>query len=399
MNVFCVLLLFLIPSLVYGQNASERLTETGFENIREVCCDDTVYASIEDPTYRGVFRGPGVVLNVLRSVYPSANVFNLVIKEDNKGRVAIEAINDDGAWSVDVSYDSRLIEKKLDDLCGDDMQSKSYGKINIIMYPIVSLDNHLLYKLFSYGVLIAPSVETTLWKGNHVVLQPIIPLFNNYDFFEETANRHVQIGSLNIQQDFTANAKWWGRLSAGFFHYNYLGLNLEAGRHFTKAFDCGVELSLARWQDMNSGVLKIADDNLFGALLKMNYYHSETSLDLGLTMGRFLYGDYGVRGDLGCRFGEYFIGVYATLTGGEHNAGFNFSIPMSGKKQKRMGFVSVRIPESFDWEYSMSSNFDWKDKNCGKTVEVKAAKDKAAHYWEADYIKEYLKKFLNGEVD
>jgi hypothetical protein len=112
-----------------------------------------------------------------------------------------------------------------------------------------------------------------------------------------------------------------------------------------------------------------------------------------------MYGDYGGRLDGICHFGEYSIGLYGIYTGGEYNGGFHFSIPVAGKVQRRMGDVSFRIPEFFDWEYSMVSNYDWADKNCGETVEPLPARNRSANYWQARYVQTYLQKYLNGEVE
>lgn len=44
-------------------------------------------------------------------------------------------------------------------------------------------------------------------------------------------------------------------------------------------------------------------------------------------VGRYLYGDYGLRGDCTRHFGEYAVGVYAMYVEGEVNGGFHFAIP------------------------------------------------------------------------
>ena len=382
-----------------AQNTGGCLQRLGFENVKVAAVDDTVYATFEDPAYRGTFRGAAIAVKVLGKEFPATKNVELAVKEYGVDRIAVHASRLDERWRVNVDYNTKSISDNLELLSEDRVSNSSFGKINVTMYPIVSLDNHLLYKMFSYGVMIAPAVETTLWKGNHIVVQPIVPLLNNYDKpIENSVNSHFQLGSVNIQQDMINNGKGWIKVSGGFFHYNYVGIAADCGIHLDRNWDLGLQTSVTRWHDMNDNVLIMERENHYSALLNLNYYEPYSSLQFGVQGGRYIYGDYGLRFDVTCRYGEYCIGVYGTYTGGEENAGFNFSIPLGPKKQKRTGWVSVRLPESFDWEYSMSSNYGWVDKKCGKVLEMNGGRDKAAHYWQAKYIQNYLQKVLDGDV-
>ena len=71
------------------------------------------------------------------------------------------------------------------------------------------------------------------------------------------------------------------------------------------------------------------------AALKASVYEPRFNLQFDLQAARYLYGDYGVRGDCTRHFGEYAIGVYGMYTDGEINGGFHFAIPLPGKKWSR----------------------------------------------------------------
>ncbi|MCR5313937.1 MAG: hypothetical protein K6E54_09955 [Bacteroidaceae bacterium] len=397
----CVLLLIsVLPIRCFSQNSVSSLCDLGFENVKVMCVSDTVFASVEDPTYRGTFRGAAVALQSLAKSYPDMSNFELVFEENQIDVLAVHGNVEDGKWNVDVDYDTKEIAVYTDRVSEDSVANKSVGKIDVTLYPMVSLINTLTYKLFRYSVSFAPAIETSLWKGNHIILQPIIPLVNNYEpELEDSENRYFQIGSTNIQQDLIDNGKMWAKISAGFFHYNYLGCNAVVGAHLNRYFDISAFSSVVRLQDLNTGLLRVRDENYYSALVKLSYFEPYFSVGVDVTAGRFLFGDYGVRLDATCRFGEYCIGGYGILTGGEHNAGFHFSIPFAGKKQKRNKYLSVRLPESFDWEYSMEANYGWAEKRCGETVEIKGGRNRAQHYWQARYIELYLQKCLNGDVD
>jgi len=408
-----VLIMFAIfnCSSCLAQNPESKLKELGFENVDLTCIGDTMYLSVEDPVYRGTFRGAGVALKNLSLLCPSIHCYDVVVKEDNVDKYALSAQIENGHWRVEVDYNSsrvnEIIRSNMNTGKAVRNYNKSVGKVNVTFYPIISFSNKVTYKLFTYGVMLAPAIETSLWKGNRVVVQPILPLFDNYDVFDNYdwyGERlgdfsHFQLGSVTIQQDLADNAKWWGRVYAGFFHYNNLGLNADFGYHLNDRIDIGVKASATRWQDLNDGKLWVEDDVKYSAILSLSYYEPKTSTELKVTGGRYLYGDYGARLDGICHFGEYSIGLYAIYAGDEYNGGFHFSIPVAGKAQKRMGFVSLRVPEFFDWEYSLVNNYEWSGKRCGQMVEPLPARNRSGNYWQARYVQSYLLKYLNGEVE
>ena len=131
-------------------------------------------------------------------------------------------------------------------------------------------------------------------------------------------------------------------------------------------------------------------------MAKADYYEHHSKLQLELQAGRFLYGDYGGRFDVTRHFSEYAIGVYAILTGGEHNFGFHFAIPMGGKRQRRNGFVRVRLPEYFNLEYSMQSYFKYWQEKMGRRYSTQPDENRSAHYWEPKFVEQYVSRILNG---
>ena len=76
----------------------------------------------------------------------------------------------------------------------------------------------------------------------------------------------------------------------------------------------------------------------------MGYYVPEVNTLVKVEGSRFIYGDYGIRGTLSRYFGEYIVGIYGMYTDGAKNAGFNFSIPLPGKKRKRHP-LRIMLPE------------------------------------------------------
>ena len=89
------------------------------------------------------------------------------------------------------------------------------------------------------------------------------------------------------------------------------------------------------------------------------------------------------------------MGVFGILTGGEHNAGFHFAIPLGGRRQMRRGPFRLRLPEYFDWEYNMVSYYEYAEQRMGRQLETRPDVNHSAHYWQPAYVEQYLREYLN----
>lgn len=383
-----------------SQTPSQALKALGIENITIATYGDTVYAIIEPTPYRGTFRGAGAALKALAESNPTACKFEIVVQEYHTDRVAIHAqLLDSNEWDVNADYDSRDVRNKIQFATARGFsqvkeQNTSSGKLDMTFYPMVTFDNHRFDRLGDYGIFIAPSIETTLWHGNRITLQPIVPIWTNFD--KHNTDRNLHLGVMSIQQELLNNARWNATLAAGTFLYDRLGGNLNVGYHMTPYIDLGLQANLSVRSVFEDWKWHIGKSLKLSTLLKASWYEPRSSMQVQLTAGRFIYGDWGARLDATRHFGEYAIGLYATLTGGEHNAGFHFAIPFGGKRQKRNTAVRVLLPEYFDWEYSMVSWGKYADDKMGQMLETRPDENRSAHYWQAKYIQRYLQKYLDG---
>lgn len=116
------------------------------------------------------------------------------------------------------------------------------------------------------------------------------------------------------------------------------------------------------------------------AALKASVYEPRFNLQFDLQAARYLYGDYGVRGDCTRHFGEYAIGVYGMYTDGEINGGFHFAIPLPGKKWSRNRGVRVRQADYFAMEYSMESWGRYADEKMGETYRTRPDENRSNRF-------------------
>lgn len=399
----CLTALFTISlvaiPLFANNNPTQRLVDEGFENVTTTQKADTLFAAFENNTHRASYRAIGIALKALADEVPDVHHFKTVVLEYGKPQIAVHAQLDNGVWTTKVDYDTQTIEEATLQSTSNTTQrpqASSYGKIDVTLYPIVSIDNHLLDKLAEVVVILAPSVETSLWKGNRIFAQPIIPIFNNVG--KNNPDSRVQLGVLGIRQDWLANSKWNISTTAGSFLYNVMGLHADATYHINPRLDVGLRAGISADQAFyKSGWKKGKFSNVL-CMANASYYEPVTSFQIKASAGRFLYGDFGVRGDLVRHFGEYAIGVYGIYTDGERNAGFNFAIPLGKRKQYRNKLIRVRAPQYFSWEYSMISYYRYAFERMGRNYKERPEKSFTTHYWQATYLQQYLQRYLDGHI-
>lgn len=388
----CYALMVAAAAATEAGEAAAALVRLGFEDIRISQSGGTVYASVEPTAYRGTFRGAGVAVVELGRLFPEAAAIELAVTEYQSPQVAVHARREGGSWKATVDYATNAITTALG---GVSAERSSTGRVDLTLYPMVSLDNHRFDILYEYVVSIAPSVELTLWQGNRITLQPVFPVATN--IWHEKPDGYIRIGVATVSQQLNLSNRLKATLSGGMFMSNLFGFDGSLSYRVGQSLTLGLQAAVvgdAYPQTDGYEFEKLDNVTILG---KASYYHAPTRLEAGLTGGRFIYGDHGARLDITRHFGEYAIGVYGILTGGEYNAGFHFAIPMGGKRQTRKGFFRPMLPEYFDLEYNMVTYDKYADERMGRQVETRPDVNHSAHYWQAAYVEQYLQKYLDGE--
>lgn len=379
--------LTLLPT--HAVSIMDDLSSQGFEDIRVAIVDSVVYASVEPTAYRGTFRGAAVALLALADHYPQMDRFELVITEYQLPQVAVHARRTDGDWQVNADY---AIKPILTQLTNRPQYNSSAWRFNLTAYPMVSLDNHRFDVLYEYIVSIAPTIETTLWPGNRIVLQPVFPIASNV--WKSKPEGYIHVGTAAIQQDVFISNRLWAQFSGGMFLGNLMGANAVLTYRVGKAVSVGLKAALLGDAYVDADKYQFGRLDKVSVLGQASYYHTPTQVEVGLTGGRFVFGDYGARLDVTRHYGDYAIGIFGILTGGERNAGFHFAIPFGKKCQKRKSDFRLMLPEFYDMEYNMESYYEYADQKMGRQVETRPDVNHVAHYWQAAYVEQFIKKYL-----
>lgn len=382
-------------SAANAEDTAVRLAALGLENVRVTeQADEAVFAAFESTSYRGTFRGAAVGIEELGRLYPNINTFKVLLMENQMPQMALTATRVDGQWRVKGDYDYSEVELATSNM---KRTNSSSAKIDITAYPMFTWMNHRHDVLCEYVVSLAPTVEASLWKGNRITLQGIIPV--SYYVKSLKNPTYVRIGIADIAQDMTSrNGKWQATLAGGFFFFDRLGVDLRLAYHATRNLTIGAEASYTGEAVVNDGHYDISAPDKLSFLGKADFYEPYTRLQAQLMGGRFVYGDYGARLDVSRHLSDYTIGVYGILTGGENSAGFHFAIPLGPKRQMRKGAVRVKLPDYFDWEYSMDPHVKYFLEQMGEYIETRPDENRSAHYWQPVHVAQYAQRILNKNI-
>ena len=375
MSKYLIAILLSAWSISLRAQVAEKLQQLGMENIQTVTeVNGNTTIAFEDNVYRGTYRGIGKAIEaamegmyggnlqmvVLEHSIPQLciTLSDKVITEYKEKQITIGEVYRQMGISYDTDEAMEVLKKTHRTL------NSSAGKVDIVVYPEVKLENSSFDRLYTYYVNLAPAVEMALWKGAELTVQVVFPVATNLKG-NFTNNR---MGAQAEMKYRTAN----GRLELG----------AMAGATVQSVLTDDEGWYISRKLRMN-------------AALKASVYEPRFNLQFDLQAARYLYGDYGVRGDCTRHFGEYAIGVYGMYTDGEINGGFHFAIPLPGKKWSRNRGVRVRQADYFAMEYSMESWGRYADEKMGETYRTRPDENRSNRFFQPEYIRYFLIKEAN----
>lgn len=374
---------------------SETLKELKMENIAVVQKPDTITVAFETSVHRGSYSGIGMAIRRLITI-PGVPTLQMVILDQALPQLCVilpaELIENyqSGRCNLDDVYRrmkmSTSTKVAMRDLEGVKREDTTFGKVDIVLYPGVLLVNNLTYKLYRAAFEVQPALEMQLWQGASLRIQVCLPVINN----EGGKWDCIRPGYLTLRQEFRFDNHWKGYFTGGNFSNDRQGLAARVGYFSTDG----------RWTVEGEGGIT-GSSRLYGSDWRMSkwkringrlgigYYIPFINTQLKIDGGRYLYGDYGLRGTLSRYFGEHIVGVYAMYTDGAKNAGFHFSIPLPGKKRNRHA-VRVMLPDDFSFQYDMRSGNEYAKHSLGESYSTEPRSAENTRFWQPDYIRYYL---------
>lgn len=400
MKKYGIILFFLLCVPKMDAQIIEKLQNIGMENIRCAETEKVKTIAFEDNVYRGSYRGIGKAVDACLESRENKSV-QLVVLDNRVPQLCISLSDtllhaySNGEISPEQVYASMEISVDTDNamnaLKGTTKgKNPSAWKADIVVYPELFLQNNSFDKLYRYAISLSPALEMGLWKGGKLTAQAVIPIATNL----KGEYHRIHPGIIALSQEVRWRHNIFGRIAAGNFSRNRMGVLLDLKY---RSDNGRLELGAAIGSTVYSAIIDdegwyVSNEQKVNASMTASVYEPHTNLQFDLQAGRYVYGDYGVRGDCTRHFGEYAIGLYAMYIEGEVNGGFHLAIPLPGKKWKRNRAVRIKPAEYFAWTYSMVSHGKYINERMGRSYSVEPDDNKSSGYYQPDFIRYFLIK-------
>jgi len=267
------------------------------------------------------------------------------------------------------------------------LQNKSFGRIDLIFLPGLRIMLNNPAQPIEWMISISPILQTSLWKGNLLSIQAMIPLHNELQYEYEGKFR---METATINQLFRLPGNVFVYASGGVFGFinkngpeNYFqryGISCDVSKYL---FNGRLGLGLTAGY---TGLMSIYDGYIhnYPTDVKMNFAlfaeYRQPNLDLTgrLTGGRFIYDDYAVKLELSRQFREFtlsFFVIKSTLKSFTYVwergsvGGIALNVPIAPKKSFKPAAFRVNLAKYFNFAYrlrnidpiatSYNTNSDW----------------------------------------
>lgn len=371
-----------------AEAAEQTLLSLGMEDIRVAQTDSVCTIAFEDNIYRGTYRGLAAVIEALRSLPETeqAAAYELVVLDDRIPRLLLTLPRQTVA--LEVSYDTDEAMRRLK---GKERRNKMAGRIDVVLYPELFLQNSWLDKLYGVAVNISPAIQMDLWKGAVLTGQVVLPVYTNMTDFR----KYIRPGVITLRQEFRLPGGVLGRLTAGNFTGNRMGV--DAALRYQPArgrWLVGANVGLTGSSTCYGGEWVVSTWRRVSGSVWGRYNEPHYGLQIDLAAVRLVYGDMGARLDCRRHFGEVTVGVYGLFTDGEMNGGFHFALPIPGTKRGKRRAVRFRLPEYFAHEYRARHGGSYGDELLGYSYEVRPDENGSRGYDAPDFVKKEILRIV-----
>lgn len=386
-----------------GNNATAQvgnaLKELGMENIRHICTEEGSITAFEDRTFRSSYYGIGKA--VVKALEAQKNGDITLVVTDRNGipqlRIFIDGntVEDYARGDIrirDVYSNMELgtcADRELEILKEEKTMAKSAWRPDLVVYPNLFLENTSFDKLYRYAVSLAPTLEMPLWKGAEITAQVIVPVATN----QNGELKRVRPGFVTFRQGLYLKNNWNAWVTAGLLNNNRMGGNLEVAWKSPKGrWELGAKAGVTVWSLFDEDGWTITNKPKIDAAIYGKVYVPQFNTEIYVSVNRFVYSDYGAMAEINRHFGEYTVGVYAIMAGGDINGGFSFAIPLPGKKYNRWKGMRIKPSDYWAYKYSMVAWGEYIDKKRGVYYNNEPNKNSSKGFYQPEYIRYFLIK-------
>ena len=334
------------------EDAVQTLVREGFANVRSLEEESRLVFTLECDSYKLPSEGFAVARKIVERIAGSSEKELKIIGLD-RGLPQVTMTRERGAVSW---HTTRNLDSSWDEVKHIRAKESLTGKVDIVVYPQVSLMNLIINQVYQSLWQLSPALEVSLWKGMKFSYQVKVPVFN--DGYGELESK-VHPGIVSLSQSFRDPWKLnlYGKFTVGAFAGNRYGAALEASWYLPgdKVW-LDTQLGLISNYYWDGFYFKYSRDFYFRWNAAVNYYCPPLHTQFTLRAQRFLIGDVGLKYEMIRHFSRCSVGLYAEKSKGvDLNVGFRFQISLPPYRHQRRGYIP-RITVSDQMGMSYNAN-------------------------------------------
>lgn len=313
-----------------------RLVEAGFVNVRAAESEDCVVYAIENDAYKLPAEGFARACRIIEGAgLPEGMAVKIVGMNCDVPELTITYSPETGRW-----HSTRRLDGSWDLVRKEEKHNGSFGKVDIVLYPQVSIKNLIINQVYQSLWQLSPALEVSLWPGMKFSYQLKYPLFSDGYGDDE---RIVHPGMVTLSQRFRDpwHLNLSGRLSVGAFSGNRYGAALEMAYWFpNERFSLVTRLGLLGNYYWKGFRFRYSRDLDFRWNVAAGYWCPPLGTQFTLSLQRFLLGETGLKYEMTRHFRHCSVGLYAEKARiAQLNVGFSFQVALPPYRQKRRGYV------------------------------------------------------------
>ena len=338
------------------ENTAQLLADEGFANVRAVETEDFTVFTIENDRFKVPAEGFAYAARLIESAGLDPSKPVKIIGTSYKVPEVTLTYNK-GTWSttkrLDASWDAVRKQPK---------RNNSFGKMDILIYPQVSLQNLIINQVYQSVWNLSPAIHVNLWPGARLTYQLVLPVFSD---MTQEQHYYIHPGFVSLSQ--RVRDPWHlniqGKVTIGNFNQSQGGISLETQYYFpNERFSIDAQVGLIIFSNFDGFVWHYNPEPVFRFNVGANYYNAALKTQFSLRAIEFYRGDYGLKFEMVRHFRHCSIGFYAVK--GHHippgiewswfnmthpdseggyvtktNGGFRFQIALPPYRMKRHGYI------------------------------------------------------------
>ena len=357
---FCLCCLWIQKGLAQtGEETVDALVEMGFENVGWTeDAEERVYV-LQNTAYRLHGIGIGKAVDVIQEMgLPERKACRIIVLDNNVPQISLcyhpiigDSVPEAERRDWNVSYELGDSWKKVR---GVKKKNSSLFKVDIVVYPELSLQNLVITQIYTVLFNLDPTIEVSLWKGAKLNAQVIIPIYNEYG----SAYGQVRQGYVGLTQQVRLPWNTFLTAAVGSFTNNRWGGDLNAIHYFKdERFSVEGRIGYTGASRFRNWRWKVSPLKRLTWTLGGGFYWPKYNTQFKAKVEQYLLGEKGVRFEMTRNFRYTSIGFYAMkvqYAGNKgYNGGFRFQINLPPYRYKRRGYIPRVLPSrSFGMSYN-----------------------------------------------